>query len=48
MNFESEDVICTNAQACQNQAKRFLKNLPSAVRSRKLFGNILDPKNLSE
>jgi hypothetical protein len=48
MNFESEDVICTNAKACQNQAKRLLKNLPGAVRTRKLFGNILDSQNLSE
>ena len=27
MNFECDDTICTNAQACQNQIKRFIKSL---------------------
>lgn len=35
INFECDDAICTNAQACQSKIKRLLKWMQSAIRGRK-------------
>ena len=36
MNFECDDTICTNAQACQNQIKKLLKSILFNISKRKV------------
>jgi hypothetical protein len=38
MNFECDDTICTNAQACQNQIKKLLKSILFNVGKRRVNG----------
>jgi len=42
MNFECDDTICTNAQACQNQIKKLLKSILFNISKRKPQ-HFLDP-----
>lgn len=35
MNFECDDTICQNAQACQNQIKRFVKSVLQSISKRR-------------